>query len=88
MTFFRHIEGDDESLWPAFGLGLAVPVGNGLARFSYALLRYSLLRRVSPSRLFVLGLWLTFGAALLLAASLPLLGMRQESLSANHPDPT
>lgn len=26
------------SLWPAFGLGLAVAVGNGLARFSYALL--------------------------------------------------
>lgn len=26
------------SLWPAFGLGLAVAVGNGLARFAYALL--------------------------------------------------
>ncbi|WP_418648148.1 YbfB/YjiJ family MFS transporter [Thauera butanivorans] len=26
------------SLWPAFGLGLAIAVGNGLARFSYALL--------------------------------------------------
>ncbi|GGK25590.1 YbfB/YjiJ family MFS transporter [Salinarimonas ramus] len=25
------------SLWPAFGLGLAVAVGNGLARFAYAL---------------------------------------------------
>lgn len=26
------------SLWPAFGLGLSVAVGNGLARFSYALI--------------------------------------------------
>ena len=26
------------TLWPAFGLGLAVAVGNGLARFAYALL--------------------------------------------------
>jgi predicted MFS family arabinose efflux permease len=26
------------SLWPAFGLGLAVAVGNGLARFAYALI--------------------------------------------------
>jgi len=26
------------NLWPAFGLGLAVAVGNGLARFAYALL--------------------------------------------------
>ncbi len=92
MTFFRHLGSDGESLWPAFGLGLAVAVGNGLARFSYALLLppmmtelgwnyaqagwlntanalgyvlgagsgYLLLRQVSPSRLFVLGLWLTF----------------------------
>jgi len=28
----------DASLWPAFALGLAVAVGNGLARFAYALL--------------------------------------------------
>lgn len=26
------------SLWPAFGLGLSVAIGNGLARFSYALI--------------------------------------------------
>lgn len=88
------------SLWPAFGLGLAVAVGNGLARFSYALLLpamrddlgwsytqagwlntanalgyvvgavtgYALLRRFSPQKLFVWGLWLTFTSLLVTGA--------------------
>lgn len=86
------MQSNGRSLWPAFGLGLAVAVGNGLARFSYALLLppmmselgwnyaqagwlntanalgyvlgaasgYVLLRRITPSRLFSLGLWFTF----------------------------
>lgn len=88
---------DKMSLWPAFGLGLSVAAGNGLARFAYALVLpamrddlhwsyaeagwlgtanalgyvlgavsgYVLLRRLRPSRLFSLGLVLTFVALLL-----------------------
>ena len=80
------------SLWPAFRLGLAVAVGNGLARFAYALVLpamrddlawsyaeagwlntanalgyvagavsgYGLLARLSPARLFGLGLCMSF----------------------------
>jgi predicted MFS family arabinose efflux permease len=33
----KHLR-PDISLWPAFGLGLAVAVGNGIARFAYALI--------------------------------------------------
>lgn len=38
QTLSPPLAPDAASLWPAFGLGLAVAVGNGLARFAYALI--------------------------------------------------